>query len=365
PGSCTIECWTTYQGAANSILVDGTRQSGAAGPAGTDGKPIRLFDDGTRLALQFNDDLAGTVNVVRPAAALMGGQTYHVVFRILNGVVSLYLDGVSVAVTESASGVQWPAWVNLLKAFNSYGYDPARPYFDDWPWRGGLVDDLAIYPVALSPAQILAHYNAAATPPGGVTRIAVSSADATGGDATPMLSGLMTGDLVSMTVEWAPESWPPAVVTWQLTAAPIDHTSWWELPVTARAVTDAYQLYFFQNGQMIVASHTVAGAALAVGDVVRVDQPYQLLEPGARALTVATDATLGTLLLFIDGTFGWFDAAAEDAYGVAKTAHNATFETYVYTTDLTLHEDWRGGFFDRAWGGPPTTTTRGVMPHGS
>src|SRR5262249_13472642 len=235
--------------------------------------PLRVFDAGQALVQAFEND-AGARNVAPPTAAMIVGRTYHVVFRIVTGVVSCYLDGSSVAVTQSAPGVLWPAVVNFSYAFNNGTTD------DDNPWRGGLVDELALYGVALSPAQILAHFHAAANPPGGVTTIAVSATDGSGMDVTPLISGLVTGDRVNMNVEWMPAYVTTCIVTFRLTGAPVAHGGWWELPVIAEAAQDAFQEYFFLNGQMIVASHTVPAGALAVGDLLTTTQPYQLLAAG-------------------------------------------------------------------------------------
>src|SRR5262249_60699198 len=71
---------------------------------------------------------------------------------------------------------------------------------------------------------------------------------------------------------------------------------------------------------------------------------------GAGAIGTASVSTLAPLLLFRVGTQGWFDGAAIDQYGVSKNGRaQDPYPAYVYTDDLTLHEEWRAGYFDPVW----------------
>ena len=176
----------------------------------------------------------------------------------------------------------------------------------------------------------------------GVTRLALSTTDATGLDATPFMTPLTTGAPFMQTVEWL-ES--PTIVTWHVTAAPIAHGTWFEVPVTAVSTDAAGQGAFFEPDQMILASQTIAAAALAIGAVVTNGQPYQLVVAGTRALVVATGPA-GALLVFQDGTQDWFDDAALTTYALTQIASAPAFAGYGYVSDLHVHEDFRGGFFD-------------------
>lgn len=92
----------------------------------------------------------GVADIVTATNALTTGVTYHVAATKSAATVKLYVNGADVTGTAT----------NQTIANNSIalGIGAADAGTDDW--LNGIVDEVAIYPTALSAARILAHYNA-------------------------------------------------------------------------------------------------------------------------------------------------------------------------------------------------------------
>lgn len=176
-----------------------------------------------------------------------------------------------------------------------------------------------------------------------VTAAAFSTEDGTGADVRAMLAALTTGDTLHTQVAYGDDVYADYTVT----APAIGHgTTWVEVPLTCSA--HAGDAEYLQTGQRLLVTQVIAAQAWAVGDLVYVRQAFELVPPGARALVVAASGD-DVLLLFRDGTQAWFSAADQATYGVSWIGTAPAYASYVYDTDLNLHEAWRGGFFDPIW----------------
>jgi hypothetical protein len=113
----------------------------------TIGWNFRMYDgNGTNLGV----DLTGGAN--------SPGLWSHVV-AVWNGTAAvLYVDGVLVDDTNDGSGTYNPNTGPSAPTFTVGSYDIGDNAFH------GSVDEVAFYPTALTPAQILAHFNTAASP---------------------------------------------------------------------------------------------------------------------------------------------------------------------------------------------------------
>src|SRR5262249_49551722 len=150
--------------------------------------------------------------------------------------------------------------------------------------------------------------------------------------------------------------------TFTLSAAPaLQGTTWCLSALTCTTDADPDQQLIVQDQRLGWLGLDPAGAGDFSGGVVAtVAEPYQLGPGGSRALIVSTASGLArselaqtqartravdqTLLLFEDGTAGWF--ASEDllTFRVAKVGHQVRYERYAFDSDLALHEDWRAGY---------------------
>lgn len=143
--SWTAEAWVKADATNGDRTVFGT----AVGPAGTDQGLHLIVRDGNIMMGFYGDDLGGP--------AFSANQWHHVVWRYDTTInqQSIFVDGVPVAVRTAGGDFGNPNGPPLeIGRWNS---DNSR-LFD------GMIDEVAVYNTALSPARILAHYNAAYAP---------------------------------------------------------------------------------------------------------------------------------------------------------------------------------------------------------
>ncbi len=105
---------------------------------------------------------AGSTQTISSSAAYRDGKWHHVVATQGSAGMRLYVDGAQVA-SNSVTGNQSyrGSWRVGGDSLNGWPNQPSSHYFN------GLIDEAAVYPTALSAAQVLAHYQAgtgAATP---------------------------------------------------------------------------------------------------------------------------------------------------------------------------------------------------------
>jgi len=102
----------------------------------------------------------GSTVTITTAASVTDGHWHHAVATIGSSGMALYLDGTLQSTNSNTTSQNYSGWWRI-------GYDnlsgwpnaPSSDYF------AGLLARAAVYPVALSAAQVLAHYNAARTGP--------------------------------------------------------------------------------------------------------------------------------------------------------------------------------------------------------
>ena len=151
------------------------------------------LDTGNRPIAYFGNGV-GFVSVAAPA---IDTGWHHVVATYDNATARIYLDGV--LKTSAASTVALTASPGAL----NIGRATTNNYF-----YGGLLDEIAIYPRALTAQQIQTHYTTATTTATGDTTAPVVSLTApvngsSTTDTTPTfagVAGILSGDLATVTV---------------------------------------------------------------------------------------------------------------------------------------------------------------------
>src|SRR5262245_53532601 len=148
-GPLTVECWlrliSITTGVAAFVDMKGNG-SGAAGPA--------LLADSTSFYFRMN---TGATQVVAngPAAAITDGQWRHLVGVLSRGPdeLRLYLNGALIG-----GPVTFSAGANVSSTQGTgIGTDSAGSVW----FLNGAMDDVAVYPTALTAAQVANHYNVA------------------------------------------------------------------------------------------------------------------------------------------------------------------------------------------------------------
>ena len=140
PLICTIEAWIKITAAAASIgvhVVFSTR-----GPSSTG-----------QVVVMYTNAPAGTISLYTPAIvnsseSVANGEWRHVVCIADGTIQSIYIDGIfnnSVTVTARTQSSGGPAGVGWDQQTNQ--------------WWNGSLDEVAIYPRALTAPEIAAHYD--------------------------------------------------------------------------------------------------------------------------------------------------------------------------------------------------------------
>ncbi|HYP44814.1 MAG TPA: LamG-like jellyroll fold domain-containing protein [Propionibacteriaceae bacterium] len=154
PDTFTAEAWfktTTTTG--GKILGFG---SAASGLSGTYDRHLYLENSG-QLAFGV---YSGRTSVVRSTAIYNDGGWHHAVAQLSPAGMALYVDGVKVAANPT---------VTAGPRYNGY-WRVGSDNLNNWPNRPtsvsfkGAIDEVAIYPSALTAAQVKAHHTAAVEP---------------------------------------------------------------------------------------------------------------------------------------------------------------------------------------------------------
>ena len=110
-----------------------------------------FYVDATRvLTIYDGANLADLRVTVRGAIVVSAGVWHHIVYVLTGSTAAFYLDG---ALDVSVAMVRTVAPTNVIEIGRDSAYGAALPGF----WNGSLAD-VAIYPTALTPAQIANHY---------------------------------------------------------------------------------------------------------------------------------------------------------------------------------------------------------------
>lgn len=160
PDTFTVEAWfrTTTPG---GLLVGLNQSSTPDLAAGGDDRHLYLTDVGqVAFAVYFN-----TNSTIVSPSAYTDGRWHHVVGTLSAAGQVLYVDGVAVGSTASTFGSGMSAYwhVGCAELWPGFTSVPTNPYYE------GDLDEVAVYPTALSATTVAAHFRdglAASSAPG-------------------------------------------------------------------------------------------------------------------------------------------------------------------------------------------------------
>lgn len=152
PDNCSVEAWVRLTSPPNPQEIVGFWKPGTSG--------LRLRCDGR---LQCYLEVAGTgFFIVGATTGRFDNAWHHVVFVRSGGTTgTIYVDGVVDGTAAAAAGV-----LTVSPAPIVIGARPDSP--TQW-FAKGTLDEVAIYPTALTPAQISQHYALSSYNPSAVT----------------------------------------------------------------------------------------------------------------------------------------------------------------------------------------------------
>jgi RHS repeat-associated protein len=161
--SITVEAWFM----TNSLNAGDNPRIVANSHTDVDGLGFQLSYGNGGGSGDFGVGTTGTSGRAAWTSSLTAGQWHHYVGTYDGSTVSAYIDGILVA-SAPASGSIRPSTYDV-----NIGRNPA--YNGDY--FNGAVDEVAIYPTALTAAQVTAHYNASGnnTPPPAPTTVTATA----------------------------------------------------------------------------------------------------------------------------------------------------------------------------------------------
>ena len=141
----TIEAWAKRSTSADYSPIFSNRGSAIAGTTRT----IMLINYSSKAAYYSQH---ANPNLLTGTKLISDGQWHHVVLVINPPIVTIYVDGI---LDATQNPFIWTT-TTVIPAFGWIGNDieGSAP-----PWNG-LIDEIAIYPYALSAQQIKAHFDA-------------------------------------------------------------------------------------------------------------------------------------------------------------------------------------------------------------
>jgi PKD repeat protein len=175
PNTFSIETW--IRGTGTGRIVGFGNNNTDTGTSSSYDRHLYI-DSGGRLTFGV---YTGSINTLRSPARVDDGSWHHVVATLSTGGMQLFVDGVRVGNrTDVTSG----------QSFNGY-WRIGADNLSSWPNRpqgsdrfSGSIDDVAIYPTALSTATVLDHYTVAAEGRPNRPPVAAASASINGFDLT-------------------------------------------------------------------------------------------------------------------------------------------------------------------------------------
>lgn len=163
PSTYSVETWintTTTEGGKIIGFGNGRPRTGSNAPnlSGNYDRHVYMREDGR---INFGVFANGTVNVTSPEP-LNDGEWHHIVATQGPAGMTLYVDGLRVGANSTTGAQQyWGVWRVGGDHLNGW---PDRPGAEGDPQRdffAGLIDEVAVYPSALAPTRVVAHYLAA------------------------------------------------------------------------------------------------------------------------------------------------------------------------------------------------------------
>ncbi len=252
------------------------------------GSGAYVFRVGTdnRLLLRRNS----VQDIVKSTITLAANTLYHVVATKNGATVKLYVNGVDVTGTVTNSTM-----VNTSIAFNIAAADAGSTDFFD-----GRIDEVAVYPTALSAARVLAHYQAGLVTPIVVTPPASAVVAITAGVPTIVVDTVLSPTVATVAVTGSSPTigatgpdetvTPPAAGIANVSAsAPGVTVTGPDMTISPPA---AAAVAFVATAPGIAADVTVAVPAAAVAAFVA-SQPTIDVAPVAPPVDVVTSAATG------------------------------------------------------------------------
>lgn len=291
PDTFTLEAWfrTTTPGGLLVGLNEATTPDLAAG---SDDRHLYLTDAGqVAFGVFFNSN----ATVVSPSS-YTDGRWHHVVGTLSSAGQVLYVDGVAVGSTAATFGSGMTAYwrVGCAEIWSGFTSVPTNPYY-----RGDL-DEVAVYPTALTAAAVAAHHR---------DGLAASSAPGARSIVRPALS-------------------------WRLGEA------------SGTAVSD-------DSGSGVTGTASGTGTTAGVAGVLGDDRARSF--DGASGCVAATTSTAATQTVSVEA---WFKASGAGGPIVALTTSSAaTASGATYTPLVFLGDDGRVGFL----AGSVSTVTTGTV----
>jgi hypothetical protein len=151
PTTFSIESWVRTTSAAGGMIAG--LGSGQTGLSGTTDRVLYMTNGGT---VTFGTNPSGSAQTISSPSPLNDGVWHHLVATLAPSGMVLYVDG-RLAASSASTGAK------NMSGFWRAGYDDlsAWPSAPTSNFLAATVDDTAIYPTALSLAQVQTHYRAA------------------------------------------------------------------------------------------------------------------------------------------------------------------------------------------------------------
>jgi PKD repeat protein len=157
----SVEAWVRTTSTAGGVIAQFGDSATGANTVSDRGLYV---DNGGRVSFGVTRQSGGatpttTYTAVRSPAAVTDGTWHHVVATIGTGGATLYVDGASVAtnsaLTTANTRLSSGYWMLGRGALTGWQNAPTSSDL------AGSIDEVAIYPVALTPAQVAQHYGLA------------------------------------------------------------------------------------------------------------------------------------------------------------------------------------------------------------
>ncbi|GAB3927560.1 hypothetical protein GCM10029976_023910 [Kribbella albertanoniae] len=149
PQQFTVEAWVKQSSTRGGRII-GFGSSKTGNSVGGGDRMLYMRSNGAIL-FGVND---GAQRTVTSPSGKNDNQWHHVAGTFDNGLLKLYVDGMLVGSTSTGTAALYYGWWRI-------GYDNTSAWTGGGATQTGLgIDEAAVYPYALSPAQVQGHYAA-------------------------------------------------------------------------------------------------------------------------------------------------------------------------------------------------------------